>query len=130
MSAEVAYVGNRGLGFIGDNPAANYNQPTIVGFGTLSQDQRPSRSSARVRLDAGHRLLQQHRQEPLQLDAGQADASAWSNGFSLLTHYTLQSAKNNDADYFFVDPDVNYGPAELHPQARVRAGRHRTSCPS
>src|SRR6185503_13383702 len=40
FSAEIAYVGNRGRGFIGDGPAANYNQPTIVGFGTLSQDQR------------------------------------------------------------------------------------------
>ena len=40
VSAEIAYVGNRGRGFIGDGPAANYNQATIVGFGTLSQDQR------------------------------------------------------------------------------------------
>src|SRR5207245_6866201 len=40
ISAEIAYVGNAGRGFIGDGPATNANQPTIVGFGTLSQDQR------------------------------------------------------------------------------------------
>ena len=70
LSAEIAYVGNRGEGFFGDNPAADANAPTLVGFPDVPRDQR--RPFARVRLDAGHRLLRQHRQEPLQLAAGQA----------------------------------------------------------
>ena len=37
----------------------------------------------------------------------------FSRGYSLLTHYTLQSHKNNDGDYFFIDPSVNYGPANF-----------------
>ncbi|NJM54209.1 MAG: hypothetical protein HC846_12995, partial [Blastocatellia bacterium] len=40
-SLEAAYVGNYGRNvFVGDNPDLNVNQPTIVGFGTLSTNQR------------------------------------------------------------------------------------------
>ena len=95
---------------------------------TCPRDQRRP-FFATLRLDAGHRLLQQHRQEPLQLDAGQAH-QALLRGYSLLTHYTLQSHKNNDGEYVFIDPDVNYGRGELRPQARVRPGRAARSCPT
>jgi len=37
----------------------------------------------------------------------------FSNGYSLLAHYTLQSHKNNDGGYYFIDPDVNYGAASF-----------------
>jgi hypothetical protein len=111
MSAEIAYVGNRGLGFMGDNPAANYNQPTIVGFGTLSQDQRRpffNQFGWTQNIDYFSNTGKSR------YNSMQAKLTRrWSNGFSLLTHYTLQSAKNNDPDYFFVDPNVNYGPANF-----------------
>jgi len=111
MSAEIAYVGNRGLGFMGDNPAANYNEPTIVGFGTLSQDQRRpfySQFGWTQNIDYFSNTGKSR------YNSMQAKLTRrWSNGFSLLTHYTLQSAKNNDPNYFFVDPNVNYGPANF-----------------
>ena len=113
-------------GFIGDGPAANCNQPTIVGFGTLSQDQRkpffacgvrPRRSLGRASAatSAGRRA------STTSATPGRAattrcrpsSPSASRGGYSLLTHYTLQSHKNNDADYFFIDPDLNYGPADF-----------------
>ena len=41
MSVEVAYVGNHSnRAFIGNGPAANYNDPTLAGFGTLNTNQR------------------------------------------------------------------------------------------
>jgi carboxypeptidase family protein/TonB-dependent receptor-like protein len=111
LSAEIAYVGNRGRGFIGDGPAANYNQPTIVGFGTLSQDQRKpffGRYGWTQGIDffsntgrSAYNALQTKLTRRL------------ANGFSLVTHYTLQSHKNDDGGYFFVDPDVDYGPANF-----------------
>ena len=36
----------------------------------------------------------------------------FASGYSFLAHYTLQSHKN-DGDYFFMDPNVDYGPADF-----------------
>ncbi len=111
LSAEVAYVGNRGLGFQGDNPAANFNQPTIEGFGTLSQNQRRpffSRFGWTQGLDFFSNTGKSR------YNALQAKLTRrLSGGYSLITHYTLQTHKNNDPDYFFVDPDVGFGPANF-----------------
>jgi len=110
-SAEVAYVGNRGRGFIGDGPAANFNAPTLVGFGTLTTDQRRPLFS-RFGWTQGIDFYSNTGKSAY--NALQAKLTRrFSGGFSLLTHYTLQSHKNNDGDYFFVDPDVQYGPANF-----------------
>ena len=110
-SAEIAYVGNRGRGFIGDGPAANVNQPTLVGFGTLSQNQRRPFFS-RFGWTQGIDFFSNTGKSAY--NALQAKLTRrFSGGWSLLTHYTLQSHKNNDGDYFFVDPDVQYGPANF-----------------
>jgi hypothetical protein len=122
VSAEVAYVGNRGLGFIGDNPATNYNQPTIVGFGTLSQNQRRPFFACGVKTFDGRcgnfgwtqgfdyfSNLGKSRYNALQAKL----TKVFSGGYSLLAHYTLQSHKNNGTDYFYIDPNVNYGPADF-----------------
>lgn len=37
----------------------------------------------------------------------------FSNGFSLLTHYTLQKAVNNSGQYFNIDPSINRGRADF-----------------
>ena len=37
----------------------------------------------------------------------------FANGWSLLAHYTFQKAKNNTGSYFFIDPELNYGPNEF-----------------
>jgi hypothetical protein len=110
-SAEVAYVGNRGSGFIGDGPAANYNQPTIEGFGTLSQDQRKP-FFGRYGWTQGIDFFSNTGRS--RYNALQAKLTRrLAGGFSLVTHYTLQSHKNDDGGYFFVDPDVDYGPANF-----------------
>jgi len=122
VSAEVAYVGNAGRGFIGDGPAANYNQPTIVGFGTLSQDQRKPFFACGTRNEDGScgnfgwsqgidffSNTGKSRYNALQAKL----TKQFSNGWSLLTHYTFQRHKNNDGSYFFIDPEVNYGPADF-----------------
>jgi len=122
FSAEVAYVGNAGRGFIGDGPAANYNQPTIVGFGTLSQDQRKPFFNCGVRNEDGScgsfgwtqgidffSNTGKSRYNALQAKL----TRRFSGGWSLLTHYTFQKHKNNDGSYFFIDPEVNYGPADF-----------------
>jgi hypothetical protein len=122
MSAEVAYVGNRGEGFIGDGPDGNPNQASIVGFGTLSQNQRKPFFNCGVRTADGlcgnfgwtqgfnyYSNTGKSRYNALQAKL----TRRFSRGYSLLTHYTLQSHKNNDGDYFFIDPNVNYGPANF-----------------
>jgi Carboxypeptidase regulatory-like domain/TonB dependent receptor len=132
LSAEIAYVGNRGHGFIGDNPAANVNQASIVGFGTLSQDQRKPFFNCGVRTADG--LCGNYgwtQGVDFFSNTGKSAYNAFqakltkrfSHGISLLTHYTYQSHKNNDGDYFFIDPNVNYGPANfIRKQVFVLAG--------
>src|SRR5688572_5356703 len=111
ISAEVGYVGNTGEGFMGDNPATNFNQATIEGFGTLTQDQRKP-FFQRFGWTQGIDFFSntgKSRYNSLQTKL----TKRFTGGLSLLAHYTLQSHKNNDPDYFFVDPDLNYGPANF-----------------
>jgi hypothetical protein len=122
LSAEIAYVGNRGEGFIGDGPAANANQPTIVGFGTLNQNERRPFYSGQVQtvdgLSGAYGWSQgidyfsntgKSRYNALQAKL----TRRFSGGYSILAHYTYQKHKNNDGTYFFIDPDVNWGPADF-----------------
>jgi len=111
VSLEAAYVGNTGRGFIGDGPAANYNQPVIEGFGTLSASQRRPFFS-KFGWTQGIDFFSNTGKS--QYHALQTKLTKrFSGGYSLLTHYTLQSHKNNDGSYFFFDPDLNYGPANF-----------------
>jgi hypothetical protein len=131
LSAELAYVGNRSTrAFIGNGPAANYNDPTLVGFGTLNSNQR------RPFFNGGIQGYPQGYQgDPGTFGApfgwtqgidyfcncGKTSYQAlqakitrqFANGWSLLAHYTFQKAKNNTGSYFFIDPDLNYGPANF-----------------
>ena len=120
ISAELAYVGNTGRGFIGDNPAANYNQPTIVGFGTLSQDQRkPFFACGAKNADGTCGNFGWNQGIDFFSNTGKSQYNGlqakltkrFSSGYSLLTHYTFQTHKNNDGSYFFIDPNVQYGNA-------------------
>jgi hypothetical protein len=118
LSAEVAYVGNRGKGFVGDNPAAGVNDPTIVGFGTLNQNQRrPFYNGSVTTFDglSGNFGWTQgidyfSNEGKSRYNAFQAKVTKrFSGGYSLLAHYTYQTHNNNDGSYFFIDPSVNYG---------------------
>jgi len=122
ISAEIAYVGNSGRGFIGDGPATSYNQPSIVGFGTLSQNQRrPFFSCAVKNADGRCGNFGWTQDFDFFSNTGKSKYNAlqakvtrvFSSGYSILAHYTLQTHKNNDGGYFFIDPNVNYGPADF-----------------
>ena len=54
----------------------------------------------------------------------------FSNGWSLLAHYTFQKAKNNDGSYFFIDPNLNYGPNQFGRDHNFVVSRPWPSCPS
>jgi outer membrane receptor protein involved in Fe transport len=126
ISAEIAYVGNHSnRAFIGNGPAANYNDPTLVGFPALNTNQRrpffagpiqgaplgpqedPGRFGAPFGWSQGLDFFCNCGQTDYQ--SGQAKITRrFANGWSLLAHYTYQKAKNNDGSYFFIDPDLNY----------------------
>ena len=111
VSAELAYVGNRGEGFFGDNPATNFNEASIVGFPDVPRDQRRP-FFGRYGWTQGIDYFPNTGKS--RYNSMQAKLTKrWSGGYSLLTHYTLQTHKNNDPEYAGVDPDVNYGPANF-----------------
>ena len=111
MSLEAAYVGNKGTHvFAGDGPDVSPNQVPIAGFtpgrnGTLakpffkkfgwSQDFRYFCNCADNHYDS------------LQLKL----TKRFSEGYSLLLHYTYQHQIQEDGGYFFFDPGLNRGPA-------------------
>ena len=57
----------------------------------------------------------------------------FSDGYSVLVHYTLQRSTNYDRDFFYIDRSVNYGPADfdrthvfvLSQVAELPVGRNR-----
>jgi outer membrane receptor protein involved in Fe transport len=126
ISAELAYVGNHSnRAFIGNGPAANYNDPTLVGYPNLNTNQRRPFFSGPIagapdgaQGDAGNFGAAYGWTQGIDYfcNCGQTDYKAmqakitrrFSNGWSLLAHYTLQSSKNNDGSYFFIDPNLNY----------------------
>jgi hypothetical protein len=122
MSFEVGYVGNRGKGFFGDNPATDTNAPTLVGYPNVPRDQRrPFFAGAVQTVDGLSGAYGWTQGIDFFSNTGKSRYNAlqakltrrWANGWSLLTHYTLQSHKNNDGEYFFIDSDLNYGPANF-----------------
>jgi Carboxypeptidase regulatory-like domain/TonB dependent receptor len=112
MSVEVAYVGNKGThAFIGNGPAANVNQPTVVGIGTLTQDQRKpffGKFGWTQGIDYFCNCADT-RYDGLQMKVTQR----LSGGLTLLAHFTIQRALDNSGDYFFIDRSVNRGPNDF-----------------
>ncbi|MGH9845310.1 MAG: TonB-dependent receptor domain-containing protein, partial [Blastocatellia bacterium] len=111
MSVEAAYVGNKGTHvFAGDGPAFSANQVPITGYrpgrnGTLakpffqkfgwSQDIEYFCNCADNHYDSLQLKLDKH----------------FSEGYSILMHYTLQKQVQEDGGYFFFDSSLNRGPA-------------------
>ena len=125
-------------GFIGDGPAANYNQPTHRGLrhavpgpaqAVLHCGVKNADGLRQLRLDAGHRLLQQHGEEPLQRAAGQAHQALLGR---LLAADPLHAPEPQEQRRRLLlhRPRRELRPGQLHPHARVRAGGRRPSCPS
>jgi len=111
MSVEAGYVGNRGARvFIGDGPDVNVNQPTQVGFGSLSQNQRRPYFSRygwtqdiSVFCNCGT-----NRYDSLQTKF----TKRFSQGYSVFAQYTYQHERQHGGDQFFYLPDLEYGPAD------------------
>lgn len=127
ISAELAYVGNHSnRAFIGNGPAANYNDPTLVGYPNLNTNQRrpffagpisgaPNGADGSLgNYGAAYGWTQGI---DYFCNCGKTDYQSlqakitrrFANGWSLLAHYTIQRAQNNDGSYFFIDPNLNYG---------------------
>jgi len=108
MSIEAGYVGNKGTHvFAGDGPAFNVNQASLVGFPELSQDERKpffSRFGWTQGIDYFCNCADNH-YDSLQTKLNKR----FSEGYSLLAHYTWQKVTQEGNDYFIHDPEVSRG---------------------
>ena len=111
MSVEAAYVGNKGTHvFAGDGPDIGVNQVPIAGY-------RPGRNGTLAKP-----LFQKfgwsqdiaffcncadNRYDSLQLKLDKR----FSDGYSVLMHYTWQKQAQDDGGYFIFDANLNRGPA-------------------
>ena len=125
-SLEVAYIGNKGTnGFAGDGNTYNINQPSIVGFPTVPQQQRrpfynaftypgiPDPSSTTGSLmccstDQGNYLGNNASSiyNALQVKVDRR----FSHGLQFLTHYTFAHANKYDSNYYADSHPIAYGP--------------------
>lgn len=113
ISLEAAYVGNKGTHvFAGDGPAININQPTLAGY-TRNRNTnlaRPLFQQFGLSQDIDFFCnCADNRYNALQVKVDKR----FTDGYSLLAHYTLQRAENNSAEQFFYDRDLNRGPADF-----------------
>lgn len=119
-SLEAAYVGNNGKNvFVGDNPDLNVNQATLEGYGSNGFAPAVSFNARKpyfqrfgwtqdILLYQGYGAT--NRYNSLQLKVNKR----FTDGFSILTHYTLQKSVNNAGEQFTFDPDLNRGVADFN----------------
>ncbi len=119
-SFEAAYVGNRGKDvFVGDNPDLNVNQATLVGYGTNGVTPNVPLNQRKpyfqkfgwtqdILLYQGYKAT--NRYDSLQVKVNKR----FSNGYSILTHYTNQKSTNNSGEQFIFDPSLNRGEADFN----------------
>jgi hypothetical protein len=114
ISLEVAYVGNKGTHlFAGNNPDENVNQPSLIGFGTLSRDQRKPFFR---KFGWTQDVLLYCNCSDNHYDALQAKITKrFTKGYSVLAHYTLQRARDYNDDRFIpgIDARYAYGPEDF-----------------
>ena len=113
MAVEAAYIGSKGThvfaGFGGDY---DFNQASIEGFGTLTTNQRKpffqrfgwSQNFRYYGSDASNNY------HGAQLKA----EKRFSDGYSLLSHYTYSRAFNYTNTYYNIDATLAYGPNDNH----------------
>jgi Carboxypeptidase regulatory-like domain/TonB dependent receptor len=119
-SLEAAYVGNNGRNvFVGDNPDLNVNQATLTGYGTngftpnVSLNQRKPYFqkfgwTQDVLLYQGYAAT--NRYNSLQVKVNKR----FTDGYSVLTHYTYQKSVNNAGEQFIFDKNLNRGEADFN----------------
>ncbi len=111
MSLEAAYVGNKGTHvFAGDGPDVNVNQVPIAGYrpgrnGTLA---KPFYQKFGWSQDIAFFCnCADNHYDSLQVKLDKR----FSDGYSVLMHYTYQHQVQEDGGYFFFDSGLNRGPA-------------------
>jgi hypothetical protein len=109
MSAEIAYVGNKGTHtFAGNNPDQNRNQASIENFS-------PGRNT--VLFKPYYQLYGWTQDITSYFNEASTSYNAlqlrlekrFSQGWSVNAHYTWSKAFNHGNDYYTVDPSVNWG---------------------
>jgi hypothetical protein len=104
VSAEIAYVGNKGTHvFAGNNPDINPNEPSVIGFkeGVPQNNRRAFFGKYGWTQDITYFA----NASSSNYNALQAKLDKrFSNGLQLLTHYTWSKAINFDQDYFAIQP--------------------------
>jgi hypothetical protein len=122
MSLEVAYVGNKGShGFAGNGPSYNANQPSIVGFGTLTQaERRPFHNRftyanypGLVCCDTDFNYLGNDASSHYNALTVKLD-KRFSKGLQFLIHYTESRAYNYDSNYYNNSHEIAYGPNDFN----------------
>jgi hypothetical protein len=119
VSAEVAYVGNKGTHvFSGDGPDINFNEPTLQGFPNVPRDQRRpfyqgpvGGYGASFGLTTDIRYLcncSDNNYNSLQARV----TKRFSHGYSLFGTYTLQRIRSHNNGQYFFDRSLEYGPPQ------------------
>ncbi len=111
LSVEAAYVGNKGTHvFAGDGPDFSVNQIPIAGYrpGRNGNEARPYFQKFGWTQDVNFFCnCADNHYDSIQLKL----EKRFSEGWSLLTHYTYQHQVQEDGSYFFYDSGLNRGPA-------------------
>ncbi len=119
-SFEAAYVGNRGADvFVGDNPELNVNQATLVGYGTNGftpnvpiNQRKPYFTkfgwTQDIFLYQGYKATNLYNSMQIKVN------KQFTNGYSILTHFTWQKSTNNAGEQFIFDKDLNRGEADFN----------------
>ena len=110
LSLEAGYVANKGTHvFARNNPRYDVNQPSIVGFGTLSTNERRpffkkfgwTQEISYLGSDGSDNY------NSLQVKV----EKRFSKAFQMISFYTWSKALAYDEDYYAIDPELNYGVA-------------------
>ena len=128
-SIEVAYIGTHGVHvFKGDGPSYDPNTPSIVGFGTLTRDQRApyhnafatnytyadGTTAAVVCCNAGQGMSLNGNDGTNSYNAFQVKLNQRAaKGLTFLAHYTYSKAYDNDGSYQ-PDPRVMWGRSDFN----------------
>jgi hypothetical protein len=117
VSAELAYVGNKGTHvFAGNNPDINPNEPNVIGFHpNLATCVAPNTTNCNVPQNQRRAFFGRFGWTQDITDFANAASSNYnalqakidkrfSNGLQMLAHYTWSKALNFDQDYFAIQP--------------------------
>jgi len=117
LSAEVAYVGNKGTHvFTGDNPAIDLNEATLVGYGggpgTPGFVPRDERRPLYKKFGWTQAINYYCNCADDRYDSLQTNLTGRFSGSFLLASYTLARVRQDGDEQFFFDRDLNRGPPD------------------